>query len=123
MKFSGILVKVVPAVCTAGLVLSIGVMCQKSKCAQTEPAKPTVAATVPAPQAVADSAVAAVKAQESTTAVKAVADTVVKAVAKAGYYTCPMHPKIHQAKPGKCPICKMDLVFKKVAKVATQVKK
>lgn len=25
-------------------------------------------------------------------------------------YTCPMHPQIRQDKPGKCPICHMDLV-------------
>ncbi|MBL8018020.1 MAG: hypothetical protein JNM27_00010 [Leptospirales bacterium] len=31
---------------------------------------------------------------------------------KAGYYTCPMHPQIHEDGPGKCPICHMDLVFK-----------
>lgn len=30
-----------------------------------------------------------------------------------GYYTCPMHPQIHENQPGKCPICHMDLVFKK----------
>jgi rubrerythrin len=28
------------------------------------------------------------------------------------YYTCPMHPQIHQDKPGKCPICGMTLVKK-----------
>ena len=33
-----------------------------------------------------------------------------------GYYTCTMHPKVHEAKPGKCPICGMDLVFKKAVK-------
>jgi Cu(I)/Ag(I) efflux system membrane fusion protein len=27
-------------------------------------------------------------------------------------YTCPMHPQIIRAKPGKCPICGMDLVKK-----------
>mgnify|MGYP001047802424 CR=1 FL=1 len=27
-----------------------------------------------------------------------------------GKYTCPMHPQIVQDKPGKCPICGMDLV-------------
>ncbi|GIV04859.1 MAG: hemolysin D [Fimbriimonadales bacterium] len=27
-------------------------------------------------------------------------------------YTCPMHPQIEQNQPGKCPICKMDLVPK-----------
>lgn len=25
------------------------------------------------------------------------------------YYTCPMHPSVKQAVPGKCPICGMDL--------------
>lgn len=25
-------------------------------------------------------------------------------------YTCPMHPEIRRDKPGKCPICHMDLV-------------
>ncbi len=27
-------------------------------------------------------------------------------------YTCPMHPQIERNQPGKCPICKMDLVPK-----------
>jgi len=27
-------------------------------------------------------------------------------------YTCPMHPQVQTDKPGKCPICKMDLVKK-----------
>lgn len=26
-----------------------------------------------------------------------------------GYYTCSMHPQVHEHKPGKCPICGMDL--------------
>ena len=26
------------------------------------------------------------------------------------YYTCPMHPQVHEAGPGPCPICHMDLV-------------
>ena len=26
------------------------------------------------------------------------------------YYTCPMHPQIHQNHPGECPICHMKLV-------------
>jgi Cu(I)/Ag(I) efflux system membrane fusion protein len=28
-------------------------------------------------------------------------------------YTCPMHPEIIRDKPGKCPLCKMDLVERK----------
>ena len=26
------------------------------------------------------------------------------------YYTCTMHPSVHEKRPGKCPICSMDLV-------------
>ncbi|SMB83499.1 hypothetical protein SAMN00120144_0713 [Hymenobacter roseosalivarius DSM 11622] len=25
------------------------------------------------------------------------------------FYTCPMHPQVHEASPGSCPICHMDL--------------
>ena len=28
------------------------------------------------------------------------------------YYTCKMHPQIHQNKPGKCPICGVTLIKK-----------
>ena len=111
MKLSGFAVKVIPAACAAGIILSVGVMCQKPKGPETAPAKPVVEATVPAPQP-------AVVAPD-TSVMKT--DTVVKA-AEAGYYTCPMHPKIHQEKPGKCPICKMDLVFKKTVKATATVK-
>lgn len=27
-----------------------------------------------------------------------------------GYWTCTMHPQVHQSEPGKCPICGMPLV-------------
>ncbi|MEJ7738694.1 MAG: heavy metal-binding domain-containing protein [Chitinophagaceae bacterium] len=27
------------------------------------------------------------------------------------YYTCPMHPEIHEDKPGSCPKCGMNLVI------------
>ena len=26
------------------------------------------------------------------------------------YWTCTMHPSVHENAPGKCPICSMDLV-------------
>jgi YHS domain-containing protein len=48
-------------------------------------------------------------------------DTVAKS-ANAGYWTCPMHPEIHQSTSGKCPICGMNLVFKKSDKDTAQMK-
>lgn len=42
-------------------------------------------------------------------------DTASKA-SEAGYWTCPMHPEIHRAGPGQCPICGMNLEFKKNGK-------
>lgn len=34
-----------------------------------------------------------------------------EAVAKPDvFYTCSMHPQVHEDRPGKCPICKMDLI-------------
>jgi len=36
-----------------------------------------------------------------------------QAIAKAqskGYYTCSMHPQVHEEKPGNCPICGMKLI-------------
>jgi YHS domain-containing protein len=41
---------------------------------------------------------------------------------EAGYWTCPMHPEIHQSGPGQCPICGMNLVFKKTARGTAKIK-
>jgi hypothetical protein len=46
-------------------------------------------------------------------ACKGKADKAAHTEHKAGQlYTCPMHPQIIRDKPGKCPICGMDLVLK-----------
>jgi hypothetical protein len=38
-------------------------------------------------------------------------------------YTCPMHPEIRSDKPGKCPICGMDLIKVEISKAdSTQIK-
>jgi YHS domain-containing protein len=50
------------------------------------------------------------------------AKTDTSAVPEAGYWTCPMHPEIHQAGPGQCPICGMNLEYKKIAKDTTKMK-
>jgi hypothetical protein len=44
------------------------------------------------------------------------------AATEAGYYTCPMHPQVHQAQPGNCPICGMNLVYKKNDMDTTKMK-
>jgi Cu(I)/Ag(I) efflux system membrane fusion protein len=31
------------------------------------------------------------------------------------YYTCTMHPQVHEKQAGKCPICGMELVEKELA--------
>lgn len=36
------------------------------------------------------------------------------------YYTCPMHPHIHEDEPGDCPICGMSLVKKREDATALQ---
>lgn len=38
-------------------------------------------------------------------------------LATGDYYTCPMHPEIHEDKPGDCPKCGMALELKEVANV------
>jgi len=38
------------------------------------------------------------------------AATAKTATSEVAYYTCPMHPTVHQAEPGACPICGMTLV-------------
>ncbi|HZK93406.1 MAG TPA: heavy metal-binding domain-containing protein [Prolixibacteraceae bacterium] len=40
-------------------------------------------------------------------------------VVKSVTYTCRMHPEIIKDKPGKCPICGMKLVVKKVTPAGT----
>ncbi len=38
---------------------------------------------------------------------------------KSVYYTCSMHPQIREDKPGKCPICHMDLIPVKKEKMVS----
>jgi YHS domain-containing protein len=46
---------------------------------------------------------------------KMTGDTASK-ISEAGYWTCPMHPEVHQLAAGQCPICGMNLEYKKTTK-------
>jgi hypothetical protein len=77
MRYSGLLVKVVPTACAVALMMSTGLMCSKSKSEQPGAGaaeKPAVAeSTMPAPKAVVEST--------TTAPVAAAADTSMKKVA------------------------------------------
>jgi rubrerythrin len=112
------------------LVVFAGVMCQKQKSAEGETSKAAVSTNMPAK----DSMMMSGKTMKADSSMKmgdtskmGAANMSMKAGAMpkatmAGYYTCPMHPKVHEAKPGKCPICGMDLVYKAAGKTATKAK-
>lgn len=53
-----------------------------------------------------------IKADTSMKGMKMSGDTATNAT-ETGYWTCTMHPEIHKAEAGKCPICGMNLVFRK----------
>jgi hypothetical protein len=76
-----------------------GVMCQKQKSAENETAGAGSIAKMPA----ADSMM--------TGGGTITADTT-PGSPLTGYYTCPMHPQVHQSQKDKCPFCGMSLVFK-----------
>lgn len=52
---------------------------------------------------------------DTTKAMKPTTDVGASAEGEIDYYTCTMHPSIKETKPGRCPICSMDLtpVYKK----------
>jgi rubrerythrin len=103
------------------LILAVfaGVMCQKQKSTQGETPKAAVSSSMMSTDSMmaggntmmADSSIK----MTGTAGMSMMADSISKSP-MTDYYTCTMHPQVHEAKPGKCPICGMDLVFKKTVK-------
>ncbi len=62
-----------------------------------------------------------VKADTSMKSMKMSGETAAKA-AESGYWTCPMHPEVHQSAAGQCPICGMNLIVKKSDVDTTKIK-
>jgi hypothetical protein len=106
MRVKGSCLSVVATTSALALLVAAGVVCQQSQSAKTETPQAAVSEKAP----VHDSSM--------MTGMGATADTFFnKTGAAAEYYTCTMHPQVHQAKPGKCPICGMSLVFHKAEKI------
>lgn len=107
------------------LAVFAGVMCQKQKSAEGEAQKAAVSESMKTTDStmmsgntiIADSSMK----MTGTAGKKMMADSMSRSTMN-GYYTCTMHPQVHEVKPGKCPICGMDLVFKSAAKSTTKVK-
>jgi hypothetical protein len=105
MRVKGSYLNVLAATGALALLAAAGVMCQKSQSSKTETPQAVVAEKAPVHEAA------------MTAGMGATADTSYnKTGAATEYYTCTMHPQVHQAKPGKCPICGMSLVFHKADK-------
>ncbi len=80
-------------------------------CGELAPPKPTVVVATPDPPAPAPTAVSvAVHDEEPAPKVETTASPRASASPAGLPFTCVMHPQIHKAAAGTCPICGMDLV-------------
>lgn len=116
MRVKGSYLSVVATTGALALLVAAGVMCQKSPSAKTETPQAGTSTTMPGRGTpmmsgntmMSDSSMNNAKTSESSNYNQTGTAT--------EYYTCAMHPQVHQAKPGKCPICGMNLEFHKVDK-------
>lgn len=122
MRVSGFFAKTLAMVCAAGILLSANVMCQKNKSEKAGDAADFKQLAGDSSMTLQKKPFVDTAMTKSDTGVKTGSANIIVKNAEAGYYTCPMHPQIHQAKPGKCPICGMNLVFKKAGTSAVKMK-
>jgi hypothetical protein len=125
MRVKSIRLSVLSVAGVLALIVFAGVMCQKQKSAEEQSPKAAASTSMMSNDSMmmgnntrmggntmmSDSSMR----MTGTTGKSMMTDSMSKSPMK-GYYTCTMHPQIHGAKPGKCPICGMDLVFKKAVK-------
>jgi hypothetical protein len=105
MRVKGSCLSVVATTSALALLVAAGVMCQKSQSEKTETPQAAVSEKAPVHDAMMGSDMGVTTDTSYN-----------KTGAATEYYTCTMHPQVHQAKPGKCPICGMNLEFHKTDK-------
>ena len=118
MRVKGSYLSVVATTGALALLAASGMMCQKSQSSKAETPLAGTSTAMPATGTemmgdhtiMNDSSMNNAKTSESSTYNQTGAAT--------EYYTCTMHPQVHQAKQGQCPICGMNLVFHKADKTA-----
>jgi hypothetical protein len=118
MRVKGSLLSVVATTSALAVLVASGVMCQKSQDSKTETPqeapRTTMSGTGTAMMGgntmMSDSSMGNAKTSDSANFNQTGTAT--------EYFTCSMHPQVHQAKPGKCPICGMNLSFHKADKTA-----
>lgn len=119
MKFSRKWISVVPMACVAAILMSAIMGCQqtdaKKAAMDSKQLEPQTASKTATSEATADTSMKGMDMKGMKMPANAPAKE-----ADAGYWTCTMHPEIHQAGPGNCPKCGMTLVFKKTDKIPTK---
>ena len=112
MRVKGSYLSIAATTGALALLVAAGVMCQKSQSAKMETPQAGTSTVLPGTMSsttmMSDSSMSNAETSEPSNYNQTGTAT--------EYYTCTMHPQVHQAKPGKCPICGMTLVFHKVDK-------
>lgn len=118
MRVKGPYLSVIATTSALALLVASGVMCQKSPSSKTETPQVGTSTTMPGRSTAMMSGNTTMSDSSMSNAETSESLKYNQTGMATEYYTCTMHPQVHQAKPGKCPICGMNLVFHKADKTS-----
>jgi rubrerythrin len=118
MRVKGSYLSVVATTSALALLVSVGVMCQKSQSSKTETPQAGTSTTMSETGTAMMGGTTMMSDSSMNNAETSESSKYNQTGTATEYYTCTMHPQVHQAKPGKCPICGMNLVFHKADKAS-----
>jgi negative regulator of sigma E activity len=118
MRVKGSFLSVVATTSALALLVAAGVMCQKSQSSKTEAPQAGTSTTMPGTGTAMMGGTTMMSDSSMNNAQTSESANYNQTGTATEYYTCSMHPQVHQAKPGKCPICEMSLVFHKADKTS-----